>query len=82
MKKMNPGRVDSSDGEIHFILEEFVHTELSEYFKDFGIAEIKRISRKKAPKPLLLFREELKVLTKSRGIILLAKVKVDLVKRN
>ena len=58
MKKIRVGRVDSSDGEIHFILEEFVHTELSEYYKDFDIAEIKRISRKEAPKPLLLFREE------------------------
>jgi hypothetical protein len=58
MKKIRVSRVDSSDGEIHFILEEFVHTELSEHYKDSDIAEIKRISRKEAPKPLLLFREE------------------------
>jgi hypothetical protein len=58
MKKIRVGRVDSSDGEVHFILEEFVHTVLYEYFKDSDIAEIKRISRKEAPKPLLLFREE------------------------
>jgi hypothetical protein len=58
VKKIRVARVDSPDGEIHFILEEFIHTELSEHDKDFGIAEIKRISRKEAPKPLLLFREE------------------------
>jgi hypothetical protein len=58
MKKMRVGRVDSSDGEIHIILEEFVHTEPSEYFIDFDIAKIKRISRKEESKPLLLFREE------------------------
>jgi hypothetical protein len=58
MKELRVSRVDSSDGEIHFILEEFLHIEHSEYFKDSDMAEIKRISRKEAPKPLLLFREE------------------------
>ncbi len=58
MKKIRAVRVNSSDGEIHFILEEFVRTELSEHYKDFDIAEIKRISRKEAPKPFLFFREE------------------------
>jgi hypothetical protein len=58
MKKLRVSRVDSSDGEIHFILEEFLSLEHSEYFKDSDVAEIKRISRKEAAKPLVLFREE------------------------
>jgi hypothetical protein len=58
MKKFRVNRVDSSDGEIHFILEEFLPIEHSEYFKDSDVAEIKRISRKEAAKPLVLFREE------------------------
>ncbi len=58
MKKFRVSRVDSSDGEIHFILEEVLYIERSEYFKDSDVAEIKRISRKEAPKPLRLFREE------------------------
>jgi hypothetical protein len=58
MKKMRVSRVDSSDGEAHFVLEESAHTKLSKHYKDFDIAEIKRISGKEAPKPLLLFREE------------------------
>jgi hypothetical protein len=58
MKKLRVSRVDSSDGETHFILEEFLQIERSEYFKDSDVAEIKRISRKEATKPLRLFREE------------------------
>ena len=58
MKKIIVSRVDSSDGEIHFIIEEFLQIELSVSFKDSDIAEIKRISRKEASKPLLLFRED------------------------
>ncbi len=58
MKKLRVSRVDSSDGEIHFILEEFLHIERSEYFKDSDMAEIKRISRKEAAKLLALVREE------------------------
>jgi hypothetical protein len=58
MKKLMVSRFDSSDGEIHFIMEEFLQIELSESFKDSDVAELKRISRKEAAKPLLLFREE------------------------
>lgn len=58
MKKFRVSKVDSSDGEIHFILEEFLHFEHSEYFKGSDVAEIKKISRKEAIKPLILFREE------------------------
>jgi len=58
MKKMRAGRVDSSDGEIHFILEEFLHIERSECFKVSDMDEIKRVSRKEAAKPLALVRED------------------------
>jgi hypothetical protein len=58
MKRLRVNRVDSPDGEIHFILEEFQPSEHSEYFKDSDLTEIKRISRKEAAKPLILFRED------------------------
>jgi hypothetical protein len=58
MKKFRVSKVDSSNGEIHFILEEFRPVEHSEYFKDSDVDEIKKISRKEATKPLVLFREE------------------------
>ena len=58
MKKLRVNRVDSPDGETHFILEECQSSEHSEYFKDSDLTEIKRISRKEAAKPLILFRED------------------------
>ena len=56
MKSLKVHRVDSPDGEIHLIIEETLSFEDSECFAD--VAEIKRISRREAVKPLLLFREE------------------------
>jgi len=58
MKRLRACRVDSPDGEIHFVLEEPRASEYSECFKDSDVAEIKNISRKEAAKPLVLFREE------------------------
>jgi len=58
MKKLSVRRVDSPNGETHFILEDFRNIERFENFKNFDVAEIKRISRTEAPKPLYLFREE------------------------
>jgi hypothetical protein len=58
MKKLRVKWVDSANGEIHFILEESQPSEHSEYLKDSDLIEIKRISRKEAAKPLILFREE------------------------
>jgi hypothetical protein len=58
MKKLRVSSVDSPNGETHFILEEFQNTDHSEYLKDSDLTEIKRISRKDAAKPLVLFREE------------------------
>jgi hypothetical protein len=58
MRKLRINRMDSRNGEIHFILDEFQPSEYSEHPKDFDLAEIKRISRKEAAKPLALVREE------------------------
>jgi hypothetical protein len=58
LKKLRVRRVDLSDGDIHFILDESVPPEDSEYFRDSGVAELKRISREEATKPLVLYREE------------------------
>jgi hypothetical protein len=56
MKRLKVYRVDSPDGEIHFVIEEPQVSEHSECFAD--VVEIKKISRKEAAKPLVLFREE------------------------
>jgi hypothetical protein len=58
MKRLRACRVDSPNSEIHFVLDEPQASEHSECFKDFDAAEIKRISRKEAAKPIVLFREE------------------------
>jgi len=58
MKKFKANRIDSPNGEIHFILEELQLSEDSDYLKNPDLAEIKRLSRKEAVKPLILFREE------------------------
>jgi len=58
MRRLRARRVDSFDGEIHFVLGEPQASEHSECFKDYNAAEIKKISRKEVIKPLVLFREE------------------------
>jgi len=58
MERVRAHRVDSPNGEIHFVLEETQASEQSESFKDFDAVEIKKISRKEATKPLVLFRKE------------------------
>jgi hypothetical protein len=56
VKSLKVHRVDSPDGEIHIIIEETLSFEDSECFAD--VAEIKKVTRKEAAKPLVLFREE------------------------
>jgi hypothetical protein len=58
LKKLRVRKVDLSDGDIHFVLDESVPPEDSEYFRDSDVTELKRISREEAAKPLVLFREE------------------------
>jgi len=56
VKRMKVSRVDSPDGEIHFVLEEPQTFEECECITD--VREIKEISKKETTKPLILFREE------------------------
>jgi hypothetical protein len=56
MKCLRVYRVDSPDGDIHLVIEENHVSEKSECFTD--VAEIKKVSKKEAAKPLVLFREE------------------------
>jgi hypothetical protein len=58
MRRVRARKVDSANGEIHFILEEPQASEHSEHFKDYDVSEIKKASRKEAAKPLVLLREE------------------------
>ena len=58
MRRLRAYNVDSPNGEIHFVLEETQASEHSKCFKYYDEAEIKKISRKEATKPLVLFREE------------------------
>jgi len=57
MKKFRARRVDSNNGEVHFILKETCSSEYSKRFKDYDTIEIKKICKKEATKPLYLFRE-------------------------
>ena len=56
MKSLKVHRVDSPDGEIHLVIEETRAFEDSECLAD--VAEIKKISREEASKPLVLLRKE------------------------
>lgn len=58
MRRLRARKVDSPNGEVHFILEEPQVSEHSEPFRDYDAAEIKKVSRKEAAKPLVLLREE------------------------
>jgi hypothetical protein len=57
-RRLRARRVESANGEIHFILEEPPASKHSKRFKNYEVAEIKKISRKEATKPLILLREE------------------------
>jgi hypothetical protein len=59
MKSCIVYRVDSPNGEIHLVIDEnniFEPSECCECFTD--VDEIKKVSKKEAAKPLVLFREE------------------------
>ena len=58
MRRLRARKVDSANGEIHFILEEPQVCEYTERFKDYDVIEIKKVTRKEATKPLVLLREE------------------------
>jgi hypothetical protein len=56
VKSLKVHRVDSPDGEIHLVIEETRAFEDSECFAD--VAEIKKVTREEAPKPLVLLRKD------------------------
>jgi hypothetical protein len=57
MRRLRARKVDSTNGEVHFILQDSQSSEHSERFKDYEVFEIKKVTRKEATKPLLLLRE-------------------------
>jgi hypothetical protein len=58
MRRLRARKVDSANGEVHFIIEGPQASEHSERFKDYDVFEIKKVTRKEAAKPLALLREE------------------------
>ena len=58
MRRLRARKIDSANGELHFILEEPQASEHSERFKDYSVVEIMKITRKEAAKQLVLLRKE------------------------
>jgi hypothetical protein len=58
MRRLRARKIDSANGELHFILEESQASEHSERFKDYSVVEIMKITRKEAAKQLVLLRKE------------------------
>jgi hypothetical protein len=58
MKNLKVVRVQSSDGELHFVLKESEAYEGSLKFKKYDEAEVKEATKREASRPLLLIREE------------------------
>ena len=57
-KKSRVVREQSSNGEIHLILRELRFDENSKNVENLDEAQIRRIMKKEAAKPLLILREE------------------------
>jgi hypothetical protein len=57
MKKLRVVRIYSSDGNIHYLLQESRIFEASENGTNLDVAEIKKISKKDAAKPLFIEHE-------------------------
>ena len=58
LRKPRVVREESPNGEIHFILQEAKFDETRKNSEDFDEAEIRKIMKKEASKPLLLLRAE------------------------
>jgi hypothetical protein len=58
MSKARAVRKRSPNGETHFILPEYPYGETGKTAEYFDEAEIRRITKKEASKPLLLLRAE------------------------
>ena len=58
IRRLRAHKVDSANGEVHYVLEEPQASEHSEWFKDYDVVEIMKVTRKEALKPLVLLRKE------------------------
>ena len=58
LRKSRVVREQSLNGEIHLILQESMFDETRKTAEDFDEAEIRKVMKKEASKPLLLFRSE------------------------
>jgi hypothetical protein len=58
LSKSRAVRKRSPNGETHFIIPEYPWDETGKTAEDIDEAEIRRITKKEASKPLLLFRAE------------------------
>jgi hypothetical protein len=56
MKRLQVVRVDSQDGDSHFILLDYSLSKENKYTKDYDEANVKKASKKEASKPLILDR--------------------------
>ncbi len=58
MKPLQVVRVDSDDGDTHFVFIDLKPSEKNNCAQDYDEVEVKRTSRKEASKPLILKRTE------------------------
>jgi hypothetical protein len=58
MKRLQVIRVDSLNGDTHFVILESQFSEKRENAEDYNEAEVKKASKRDASKPLILARAE------------------------
>ena len=58
MKQLQVVRVDSGDGDMHFILIDIKPSEKNDFAENYDEIEVKRESKSDASKPLILKRTE------------------------
>ena len=58
MKPLLVVRVDSNDGDTHYVFLESQPSEKNQYIQDYDEIELKKASKKEASKPLILKRAE------------------------
>jgi hypothetical protein len=58
MKTLRVVRVDSDDGDTHYVFLDLQPSEKNIYGQDYNEIEVKKASKQEASKPLILKREE------------------------
>jgi len=58
MKRVSVVRVNSSNGELHYVLDESAVFEPSKRVQSLSEAEVKQITKREASKPLFIARQE------------------------